>query len=295
MIPNTPRTSGSQAGAARHCHPASRPSSAAACGSWLLGALLLVGATAPANAASSLDERVAAATEVLNDLQKIPEQAIPPNLLNSAYAVAVMPNVVKGGFIIGGSYGTGVLMVRHPDGSWSNPAFIKLVKVGVGWQAGIQGADLVLVFKSRRGVDNIANGTFTLGGSAAASAGPVGRTALAMTDGEFKSEIYTYARSRGLFAGISLDGGAITIDNNANVEWYGTAVDGDAARIFAENSQPTPAAAKPLLATLSAMAPRIDWKDAGQNQPAVPAAPAPSDIQTYPVGEGKQPAPETRF
>lgn len=263
----------------------------------VLCSLLLVGMMAPVHAADTLDERVAAATEVLQDLQRIPEQAIPPNLLNSAYAVAVLPNVVKGGFIVGGSYGKGVLMVRQPDGSWSNPAFIKLVKVGIGWQAGIQGADLVLVFKSRRGVDNIANGTFTLGGSASASAGPVGRTAQAMTDGEFKSEIYTYARSRGLFAGVSLDGGAITIDDAANTEWYGNAVSGDAARIFTDKSLPTPAAAQPLLATLAAMAPRINWKEAGKQakQPAPTTAPPASGTTTYPIGEEKQPAPETQF
>lgn len=267
----------------------------------LLCAALLVGISSVATAADALNDRVAAATEVLQDLQRIPEQAIPPNLLNSAYAVAVLPNVVKGGFIVGGSYGKGVLMVRQPDGSWSNPAFIKLTKVGIGWQAGLQGADLVLVFKSRRGVENIARGTFTLGGSASASAGPVGRTAVAMTDGEFKSEIYTYARSRGLFAGVSLDGGAITIDKEANTTWYGDAANGDAGRIFADQGVATPPAAQPLLSTLSAMAPRIDWKEAGKaNQAGTSAAPAPSapaesGSKTYPIGDGTQPAPETRF
>lgn len=262
--------------------------------------LVAVGAFAAAapGVADTLNERVAAANEVLQDLQRIPEQAIPPNLLNSAYAVAVLPNVVKGGLIVGGSYGKGVLMVRQSDGSWSNPVFVKLIKIGIGWQAGVQGADLVLVFKSRRGVENIASGAFTLGGDMSASAGPVGRTAQAMTDGEFTSGIYAYARSRGLFAGISIDGGAITIDDAANTEWYGSAANGNAARIFADKSVPTPAAAQPLLATLSAMAPRLNWKDADQkaNQAQPPAEPAaPSGTKTYPVGDGTQAAPETRF
>ena len=140
-------------------------------------AVATLGASLTAQAAEDLDRRVQTATWVLQDLQKIPEQAIPPNLLNSAYAVAVLPNVLKGGFIVGGSYGKGVLLVRQSDGAWSNPSFITLTNLGIGFQSGAQGADLVLVFKTRRGVDNIARGKFTLGGSASASAGPVGRTA----------------------------------------------------------------------------------------------------------------------
>jgi lipid-binding SYLF domain-containing protein len=251
-----------------------------------------------ARAADDLNRRAEAANEVLKDLQRIPEQAIPPNLLNSAYAVAVIPNVIKGGFIVGGSYGRGVLLVRQSDGSWSNPSFVKLGNVSIGWQAGAQGADLVLVFKSRQGVDNIARGKFTLGGSASASAGPVGRTAEAMTDGEFKSEIYTYARSRGLFAGVSLDGGVITIDQVANADWYGAASNVTANRIFTDRSLATPPGAAPLLATLGTMAPRLDWKDTtvASQAPAAPAAtPAETGSKTYAIEDGAQSAPETRF
>ena len=250
-----------------------------------------------AQAAADLDHRVQAATEVLQDLQRIPEQAIPPNLLNRAYAVAVIPNVVKGGFWVGGSYGKGVLLVRQSDGSWSNPSFVKLGNISFGPQIGVQGADLILVFKSRRGVDNIANGKFTLGGTASASAGPVGRTALAMTDGEFKAEIYTYSRSRGLFAGVSLDGGAITIDKVANMTWYGNATEGSANRIFTDRSLATPAAAESLRTTLTAMAPHLNWKDsamASQASQPPAAAPAPQS-KTYAVEDGAAPAPETKF
>ncbi len=251
-----------------------------------------------ARAADDLNRRVQAANDVLQDLQRIPEQAIPPNLLNRAYAVAVIPNVIKGGFIVGGSFGKGVLLVRRNDGAWSNPAFIKMANVGIGWQAGAQGADLVLVFKGRQGVDNIARGKFTLGGSASASAGPVGRTTGAMTDGEFKSEIYTYARSRGLFAGVSLDGGAITIDTTANTAWYGNSTDGAAARIFSDRSVATPPGARPLLATLGGMAPPLTWNDAGQvaQTPATAAPIQPStDSKTYAVEDSAEPAPETKF
>ena len=263
-------------------------------------AAMLLAVALPARAEDDLAARIEASNAVLQDLQKIPEQAIPPNLLNSAYAVAVIPNVVKGGFILGGSFGKGVLLVRHSDGSWSNPSFVKLVNLGIGWQAGVQGADLVLVFKTPRGVDNIARGKFTLGGSASASAGPVGRTAQALTDGEFKSEIYTYARSRGMFAGVSLDGGAITIDQPANEAWYGRDISSNT--IFTDRSLTAPAAAQPLLATLGEMAPRVDWKGtaqtgqapvsdaAGQTAPA-PTTAEPSGSTTYPVED----APETRF
>jgi lipid-binding SYLF domain-containing protein len=245
---------------------------------------------------TDIDERVQAATEMLTDLQRIPEQAIPPNLLNSAYAVAVIPNVVKGAFFIGGSYGRGVLMVRHPDGSWSNPALIRLGNLGIGFQWGVQGADLVLVFKNRQGVDNIASGKFTLGGSSSASAGPVGRTALAMTDGEFKAEIYSYARSRGMFLGVAIDGGAITIDRKDNAVWYGSEENGSTSRIFTDTSLPTPESAKPLLAILTTMAPSLNWRDTSAAAPAAPAAEPASDpatgSKTFPLEDT---APETQF
>lgn len=257
-----------------------------------------LGVSLSAQAATDLARQAQAATEVLQDLQRIPEQAIPPNLLNSAYAIAVIPNVVKGGFIVSGSFGKGVLLVRQADGAWSNPAFVKLGNVGIGWQAGVQGADLVLVFKNRRSIDNITSGKFTLGTSASASAGPVGRTAQAMTDGEFKSEIYTYSRSRGLFAGVSLDGGAITIDKLANAEWYGSTDNGSTNRIFSDASLATPAGAQPLLDALTAMAPRLSWTADGalaSQAPAAPAQPAESQSKTYAIEDGAQSAPETMF
>ena len=257
--------------------------------------LFLLGTLAAGTAFSDtadIDHRVQAAADMLDDLQRIPERAIPPNLLNSAYAVAVIPNVVKGGFFVGGSYGRGVLMVRHPDGSWSNPALIRLGNLGLGFQFGVQGADLVLVFKNRRGVDNIARGKFTLGVGGSASAGPVGRTALAMTDGEFKAEVYSYARSRGLFLGVALDGGAITIDHEDNATWYGGEDQGSSTRIFSDTSLPTPESAKPLLAALTSMAPALNWRDSAAAPAAQPAAAPAAGGQTYPVEDS---APETKF
>ncbi|MSR08874.1 MAG: ligand-binding protein SH3 [Gammaproteobacteria bacterium] len=266
----------------------------------LLGTLMLLVVAIPgvAQASDDLNKRVASANDVLEELQRIPEQAIPPNLLKSAYAVAVLPNVLKGAFFVGGSYGKGVLMVRQADGKWSNPAFIKLGNVSFGWQFGGQGADLVLVFRTPKGIDNIAQGKFTLGGSASASAGPVGRTAQAMTDGQFKSEIYAYARSRGAFVGVAVDGGVITIDKLANAEWYGSTADGDANRIFTDPTLAAPASAQPLLTTLSSMAPQVNWKASAlaSQAPAPATAPAAStESKTYAIEDGAAPAPETTF
>ena len=137
----------------------------------------------------------------------------------------------------------------------------------------------MLVFKNRRGVDNIASGKFTLGGSSSASAGPVGRTAMAMTDGEFKAEIYSYARSRGLFIGVAIDGGAITIDRDGNAQWYGSDENGASSRIFSDTSLATPEAAKPLLATLTAMAPSLTWRSDSAATPAAPPAAGPPAIR----------------
>lgn len=266
----------------------------------ITAAIVLASLSFGTQAATELDKRVEAATEVLQDLNRIPEQAVPPNLLNRAYAVAVIPNVIKGGFIVGGSFGRGILVVRQDDGSWSNPAFIRLTNVSVGWQIGAQGSDLLLVFKSRQGVDQIARGKFTIGGSASASAGPVGRTAAAATDGEFKSEIYTYSRSRGLFAGVSLDGGALLIEHDDNELYYdGQAASTDA--IFDNPAIPTPPAAQTFRDTLSAMTPRLNARDqAAARSPQPPAAenttrPVDQGPKTYAIEETAQPAPETLF
>jgi lipid-binding SYLF domain-containing protein len=263
----------------------------------LISAAALLLAANIAGATSKLDTRVETATEILNDLNRIPEQAIPAYLLNRAYAVAVVPSVVRAGaFLVGGSFGKGIIVVRRPDGSWSNPAFIRLGNASFGPQFGVQGADLILVFKSRRGVEQIAEGKLTLGGTAAASAGPVGRTAVAATDGRFQSEIYTYARSRGLFAGISLDGGGITMDSAANAAYYGS-TDAAAWRILNDASIPTPVSAQEFIARLGAMAPRLQWQDGARNAQNAPSSqPADTGAKTYAVEETTaQPAPETMF
>ena len=191
---------------------------------FLLSLLLAFAASTfvlPAQADTDENERVQRAVEVLDEVMRMPEHAIPRKMLEDAYAVAVIPNVVKAGLVVGGRHGKGVISVRLPDGTWSTPSFVSLTGGSVGFQAGVQSTDVVLVFRSVRGVDSIVNGKFTLGADAAVAAGPVGRTAQASTDGQLKAEIYSYSRSRGLFAGVALDGAVISIDHRANASAYG--------------------------------------------------------------------------
>lgn len=166
-------------------------------------------------------QRAREAVTVLDEIMAAPDQAVPSRLLRDAQAVAVIPSVVKAGFVIGGRAGKGLVAVKSPDGTWSHPSYLKLAGASVGFQAGVQATDVVLVFRSKRGVDTIVNGKFTLGADATVAAGPVGRAANAATDGEFKAEIYSYSRARGLFAGVALDGAVISIDHRANQAVYG--------------------------------------------------------------------------
>ena len=131
--------------------------------------------TSSAWASTREEKRVADAADVLDQLSRIPEKSIPPNLLSRAYAVAVIPNVVKAAFGLGARRGKGLLVVRQDDNSWSHPAFITLTGGSFGWQIGAESADVILVFKTRKGVDGIANGKLTLGADASVAAGPVGR------------------------------------------------------------------------------------------------------------------------
>ncbi|MEO7072524.1 MAG: lipid-binding SYLF domain-containing protein [Rhodanobacter sp.] len=165
--------------------------------------------------------RASNAVRVLDDIMQAPDKAIPQDLLRDARAIAVIPDMIKAGFIFGGRRGEGLISVKSHDGTWSNPSFISMTGGSIGFQAGVSSTDVVLVFRTQRGVDSIMRGTFTLGADASAAAGPVGRTATAATDGQLKAEIYSYSRTRGLFAGVALDGSALRIDYDANEAVYG--------------------------------------------------------------------------
>lgn len=165
--------------------------------------------------------KVSDAAQVISEIMKVPDYEIPEAVLKDARGIAVIPGVLKAGFIVGGRYGKGVLSVLNDSGTWSDPSFISITGGSLGWQIGVQSTDLILVFKKKRSIDAISRGKFTLGTDASIAAGPVGRNAAAGTDIELKAEIFSYSRSRGFFAGISLDGSALQIDDDANALFYG--------------------------------------------------------------------------
>lgn len=169
-------------------------------------------------------KRAQDAVRVLDEIMQAPDKAIPQDLLREAKAIAVVPDVIKAGFVFGGRRGEGLVSIKSPDGTWSNPSFITLTGGSVGFQAGVSATDVILVFRTQRGVNGIVDGKFTIGADASAAAGPVGRTAHASTDAQMKAEIYSYSRSRGLFAGVALDGSALRIDQDANAAVYGAGI-----------------------------------------------------------------------
>ena len=167
-------------------------------------------------------KRVESAINVLKDIDSIPEKTIPDYMFQKAQGVAVIPSVYKGAFVIGGRWGKGVMLVRGDNGSWSSPSFITLFGGSFGWQIGGESTDFVLIFRSKRSIEGVASGKLTLGGDVSVAAGPVGRNAEAGTDVQLKAEIYSYAKIRGLFAGASIEGTSLSIDNDANATFYKT-------------------------------------------------------------------------
>ncbi len=190
---------------------------------WIL--LLLAGCltTSTAIAKPHPQQRVNDAIDVLQQFVHIPENAIPPALLHRAKGIAIFPGVIKVGFMLAVRRGNGIVAVRKPNGKWSKPIFATLTSGSLGFQAGASSTDVVLVFKTRRSVHNLAEGQFDLGGDASVAAGPVGRQTSASTNLHMTAEIYSYSRSRGLFAGVAIDGGRITIDEDANWLFYNKA------------------------------------------------------------------------
>lgn len=193
----------------------------------MLAAVLTIMAGAPTAAAQPADDeakRVSEAAIVLSELAGTPDRAIPRAVLEKAAAIAVFPSVKKAGFVVGGQWGRGVISVRDESGAWSPPAFLRLAGGSFGAQIGAQAVDLVLVVMNRRGVDNLLRNEFKIGGEASATAGPVGREATASTDIQMRAEILSYSRSRGLFAGVSLNGSSVAEDRDANRRFYGEAL-----------------------------------------------------------------------
>ena len=257
--------------------------------------LLATGLALPAFAEVAEDERARNALRVLNEIQAIPESAIPDILFDEAKAIVVVPDTLKIGLVIGGRRGHGVVSVKAPDGTWSNPAFVTLTGGSIGFQAGVQSSDVVLVFTSQRGLDSIVNGKITLGADAGIAAGPIGRSTGMATDGRLKAEIWSWSRARGLFAGVALDGAVLSIDDAANQAVYGQ---GTTPRMIFEGR----AAQRPSNAVVSfrdqleeaSAAARLARNDGAvaPARPSVTTAPAEAATpQAQPIEPAPQPQP----
>jgi len=185
----------------------------------LAGVALAISATG-AHAQAREEGKLLLASQVLEEQREDGDRRIPSWLLERAYGIAVIPDLTKIAFFAGGRRGNGVLVIRDKDGRFTNPIFVTLTGGSFGFQWGVQSTDIVLVFTSRKGVEGITGGKVTLGGDASVSAGPVGRESSASTDMTFKAEVYSYSRSRGVFAGLAIDGSVISIDDDENDAFY---------------------------------------------------------------------------
>jgi lipid-binding SYLF domain-containing protein len=261
----------------------------------LLAAILSAAIVNAAQAGAREEGRLLTATEVLEEVRAMPDVRLPDTLLAHAYGIAVIPDVTKVAFIFGGRHGNGVLAVRDKLTSpWSNPVFISLTGGSWGFQAGAQSSDIILVFTTKTGTEGIAGGKLTLGADASVATGPVGRQGSAATDMNFNAEIYSYARTRGLFGGIALDGSVISIDRSANASFYHKSGVG-ASEILAGQAPAPPATAQRFLERL-AQATGTAVRTSPVLQAEVPAiagqppsvAPTAEPARTYPLEDQKK-------
>ena len=202
-------------------------------------------------------ERLKEAALVLGEIMGAPDEAIPGDLLERAECVAVIPALKKAAFGIGGRYGRGAVSCRTGEkgaGPWGPPSMLTVGGGSFGLQLGGQSSDVVFLVMNRNGINHLVKSKFTIGGDASAAAGPKGRSAAAATDITMRAEILTYARTRGLFAGVSLDGAVVKPDVDGNKNLYGKAV--DAKKLLVEGGIGAPAAAQPFLTALTKYAPR---------------------------------------
>ena len=189
--------------------------------------VVLLLASAPlliAQPSSDEARRVADATTVLDEIMAAADSGIPGAILEKAEGIAVFPSLIKGGIVVGGQRGRGILSARDKqNGGWSSPAFLTITGGSIGAQVGAQAIDLVLVINNQRGLEQLVKNQFKIGADAAATAGPVGRDASASTDIQLRAQILSYSRARGLFAGVTINGSTIRQDIDANERYYGTA------------------------------------------------------------------------
>jgi lipid-binding SYLF domain-containing protein len=203
------------------------------------------------SAAADQIKKVEDAIRTIEEMTKESDKSIPAGLIKNCSGIAILPDVIRAGLVIGGRHGKGILLIRTKGGGWSDPSFVDIKGGSIGFQAGVQSADIVLVFRTPRSVENITEGTFTLGADAGVAAGPLGRTAEASTDSELKAEILAYSRSRGLFAGLTLQGSSLQEDRKANQEFYGASL--SPKDIFEGRARAVPEVAAKLRSALASL------------------------------------------
>jgi len=234
-----------------------RTRSLAVVGICLLGSSL----AAPAHAARVSEQvTVRRASAALEQIMVTPAAGIPRQLLSEAQAIVIVPQMKGGAFIVGVRKGRGVLVIREANGMWRAPQFVELTGGSVGWQAGVQSSDLVLVFRSRESLDNLMQGKLTIGADASVAAGPVGRQVAAATDLDLSAEIYSYSRSRGAFVGVSIDGTVLKSDPQASTRYY-------------PQSGGVPAEAGRLVSQLAAYSGANAVTETSNTVPATPSSP----------------------
>jgi lipid-binding SYLF domain-containing protein len=208
----------------------------------VLPLLILTYSSAPmAQEAGNEVERLRQAVVVLEETMNAGDKSVPRSILEKAEAIAVFPSLMKGGFVVGGQFGRGVISVRDPQtGAWSSPAFLTVTGGSFGLQIGAQAVDLILVVQNRRGLEQLLQNQFSIGADASVAAGPVGREATAATDIQMRAQILSYSRTRGVFAGISLNGSTIRQDRDANARFYGTGYSSSQIVIDHQGGAPPP-------------------------------------------------------
>lgn len=221
----------------------------------MLVILVAATVTSAADTKEKQEDRLKNAGTVMSEILNVPDD-IPQDLLDKARCVVVIPSVLKAAFIVGGSYGRGTMICRsgkNLSGSWGTPAMMVLEGGSVGFQIGGEATDFVLLVMNERGANSLLHSKVKLGGDVSAAAGPVGRTAEANTDAYMRSEILTYSRARGLFAGVSLEGASLRADDEGNEALYGRDV--NAAKVVLGPAPATPPAAHRLVALLEKASP----------------------------------------
>lgn len=222
---------------------------------WRMAAILAMGAVLALGAAPAMADskekaeiRLLEAAQIIKKIMSEEGGGIPPILLKRAKAVGIFPGMIKGGFILGASAGWGVIIARLPDGRWSAPAFYEMGGGSIGLQIGAQSVDLILVFPTQQGLQGVLQNNVRLGANMSVAAGPVGRDAgAALTGASVRADVYSYSRTKGVFAGVSLEGVGMALDVSTTRNFYGQAY---TAQQLLSGKVPVPAEAKRLIDTL---------------------------------------------